>query len=407
LSRLQPFLVVAGIFIVVSILGGLFWANLWFTRHRPGGQAFAVYWASARTLLEFDATPYGELASTSAQQALGGTAQNASRPGFRLDLPLYAELTVFPFAAILDFSTARAAWMLLLEASLVVTAFISLRWFDKAPRLSPYLLPVFAVLWVQAVWPLAGGNAIILAVCFTAAGLAALHEERDEAAGVLFALGTFKFLTLGVFLLFVMLWSLSRRRWRISFAYMMSIGVLVVLSYFFYPSWFVPYLQAIIINLRNAQLLSTGEIASTAFPAIGVRFSYILSGLTALVLLWECWLARGRDFRHMLWVACLSVTLTPFLGLPTNPQNYAALILPTALVVLLIEERWQSEGRWIVAGLLGLLFVGLWGIFLTADDPARAMFFPAPVFLTIALYWVRWWAIRPPRTWVDTVQGLS
>jgi hypothetical protein len=405
LSRPQTFFVAAGIFISLSILGGLFWANLWFTSHRPGGQDFAVYWASARTLLEFDATPYGELASVSAQQAAGGTAQDASIPGFRLDLPLYSELTVFPFAAISFFPVARAAWMLLLEASLLATAFISLRWLDSASRLSLYLLPVFGVFWVQAVWPLVEGNAIILAALFIAAGFAALRNGRDEAAGVFLALGTFKFLTLGVLLIFVILWSLSRRRWRVPFAYLMSLGMLVIVSYFFYPNWFVPYLRAVLIDLRSVEMLSTGEIIATSFPALGIRFSYLLTGLVALVLIWECWLARGRDFRHMLWAACLALTLTPLLGLPTNPENYAALSLPVALVVLLVEERWGSGGRWIVIGLLALLLAGLWAIFLASSNPWRAMFFPAPILLTIALYWVRWWAIRPPRTWVDTIRS--
>jgi glycosyl transferase family 87 len=403
LSRPSPLLIAATIFIVVALSGGIFLVNLWFTRHQPGGQDFAVYWASARTMLQFDASPYGDLASENAQVALGRTETDASLPGFRLDLPLYAAIPVFPFAAITAFDLAQAAWMLLLEAALLATGFLCLRLLGPAPRLSFFLLPLFALFWVHAVWPLLAGNVIILATFFVVAGLVALHSGRDEAAGVFLALGTFKFLTLGIFLLLILLWALTRRRWRILFAYLMSLGILIAISYFFFPGWFSPFFQAILINLGDAQIVSTGQMISGTFPATGVRLSHILAGVTAFLLFWEWWLARGRDYRHMLWVACLTLTLTPSLGLPNNPENYAVLILPAGLVVSLFEERWGAGGRWIVAGFLALLFAGLWGIYSTARNSTVALFFPAPFVLTLALYWVRWWAIRPPRTWAETI----
>ena len=407
MSRPQPLALTASIFIAVSILGGLFWVNLWLNRQRPGGTDFAVYWASARTLLEFNATPYGELASLNAEQALGRTAQDPSAPGFRLDLPLYTEMAVFPVAALSDFAVARAAWMLLMEVALFATALLCPGLMGGRARLLMFLLPIFGVFWVQAVWPLTEGNAVILAALFLAGGLVALHGGRDEAAGVFFALATFKFLTLGPFLIFVILWSLSLRRWRMPFAYLMSLGILVILSYFFYPNWFLPYLGAMIINLRGPEMLSTGEIISASFPAIGVRFSYLLTGVAAAALLWEWWAARQGDYRHMLWVGCLTLALTPLLGFPTNPENYAVFVLPVAVLTLLIEERWGARGRWAVLGLLAVLFVGLWLIYLVASDPSLALFFPTPIFLVLGLYWVRWWAIRPPRTWVDTIGDPS
>lgn len=404
MSRPSPLIVIAAVSIAIAIIGGMFWANSLFARSQPGGQDFAVYWASARSLLEFQASPYGALAAEAAQEALGLGADPA-QPGFRLDLPLYAEMVVFPFAAISDFPVARAAWMLLLEAALIATGIACLGLLGPVPRFSLYLLPIFAVFWVHAIWPLRDGNAIILAALCASLGLFALRRERDEAAGIFLALATFKFLTVGLFLLFVILWTLTRRRWRVGFAYVMSLVILVVLSFFFAPNWFDPYLQATVINLRVPGLLSTGEIISGSFPALGIRLSQILAGLTALLLLWEWWLARGRDYRHMLWVALLTLCLTPFLGLPTDPENYAVLILPVAAIVLLVEERWRGGGRWFVVGFLAFLFLILWSIYFRAADPAVALFFSAPILITVVLYWVRWWALRPPRTPVDSVRA--
>jgi hypothetical protein len=407
LNRASPPLVIAGVCLTIAIIGGIFWADLRWADLESGGRDFAVYWASARTLLEYNASPYGDLAAEQSEKAAGVTVDDPGLAGYRLDLPLYTEMIAFPFAVITRFEVARAAWTLLLEAGLVGTSLLCLRLLGRPPRYSFYLLPLFAVLWVQAVWPLSEGNAIILAALFIVAGLEALHRESDEAAGVLLALATFKFLTLGVLLLFLLVWAIDRRRWRLIFAYIMALAVLIVLSYFFFPAWFIPYLRAFLINVRGPELVSMVRLIGGTFPATSVRFSHIVSGLIALVLLWEWWLARGRDFRHMLWTASLSLTLTPLLGFPTSPENYAALILPVGLVVLLCGERWGRVGLWIVLGFLLSLFLLLWAIYATANNPALALFFPAPVILAFALYWVRWWAIQPPRTWVQTLRETA
>jgi hypothetical protein len=81
------------------------------------------------------------------------------------------------------------------------------------------------------------------------------------------------------------------------------------------------------------------------------------------------------------------------------------LILPVAAIVLLVEERWRGGGRWFVVGFLAFLFLILWSIYFRAADPAVALFFSAPILITVVLYWVRWWALRPPRTPVDSVRA--
>jgi len=51
--------------------------------------------------------------------------------------------------------------------------------------------------------------------------------------------------------------------------------------------------------------------------------------------------------------------------------------------------------------------VGLWAIFLATlergDQPVQSavMFFPLPIFVFVLLYWVRWWALTPPRARLD------
>ena len=127
----------------------------------------------------------------------------------------------------------------------------------------------------------------------------------------------------------------------------------------------------------------------------------------AIVLSLEWHAVRHKNFRHFLWTVSLTLAVTPLFGVPTEPAGYVFLALPLTLVLSLAAERW----RWPMSGgLLLLVFAGLWAWVwhLSALNAAAqlrtVLFFASPVFLLLCLYWVRWWAIRPPRTWLDTIQ---
>jgi len=62
-----------------------------------------------------------------------------------------------------------------------------------------------------------------------------------------------------------------------------------------------------------------------------------------------------------------------------------------------------------LAFLLLIFFFGLpWMLFTRGAPPGiglqddELLFLIWPVFTVIGLYWVRWWMIRPPRTWADS-----
>ena len=91
MRRLQSYYSIVIAFLLIVVFGGLFWANLRFTRNQKGGNDFAVYWTSARTLLYDGATPYGELASLKSQNLIYGLAGREGEPPSRLDLPFHVE----------------------------------------------------------------------------------------------------------------------------------------------------------------------------------------------------------------------------------------------------------------------------------------------------------------------------
>jgi cell division protein FtsW (lipid II flippase) len=145
-------------------------------------------------------------------------------------------------------------------------------------------------------------------------------------------------------------------------------------------------------------------------PQGGERLGRVISGIVVIVVLVEWFLNRKSEFRGFLWTTCLTLTASFWVGIQTDPGNfivaYPALVLTFAVWV----ERWRNRGVVISVVAMFLLFIGIWEIFLSTVEmdyqPIQSpiMFLPLPLFLFITLYWNRWWAVRPPRVWFDSLQ---
>lgn len=383
--------------LTLAAVSGLFWVNYHFLSREGGGGDFAIYWNSGRTVLYDNATPYGELASSRSQNTIFGIAERAGDPPSRLDLPFHIEVFLLPFSFIHSFQLAGAIWMTLLEISIVITVFFCfrfLRW-EPDPLIGAAII-LFSILSVHGLWATILGNAVIISGLLIAGVFLALREDHDELAGILLALATYKFFTVGFVLIFLLIWAASRRRTRIFLPFAMTFIILIAVSFFFFPNWFLPYARAIFANLKYGDWLSPAKIFQDELPFIGEKLGWLLSGFFAMVLLVEWWLAIKNGYPRMLWTAALTLAVTPLLGLPTYPQNYAVLIIPLIVAFSVMSNRWPSSRIALVDGLLVFLFVGLWAITIFATDLRTALFFPLPIFVLVLLYWIRWWVVSHP-----------
>jgi hypothetical protein len=85
------------------------------------------------------------------------------------------------------------------------------------------------------------------------------------------------------------------------------------------------------------------------------------------------------------------------------------LTMPILLVVMTSRERWKKFGSGIAVVIL-LFFFGLPWVLLIQGLPAAVglskedvLFLFWPVFSILGLLWMRWWVIRAPRTWLDSL----
>jgi hypothetical protein len=399
--------ILAGLAAVLTLLlvGSLVSANVSYASRHPGGERFLLNWMGGRAFLLSEEDPYSRAVAQNAQRLLG-RPDASTNP--RLDLPFYLLLFSLPFAALQDYTLARGLWMSLLQAALVATTLSSLGWTGwRPPKFLLAFFLFFGLFWFHGLLPVVAGDAVIWLGLLFSAALLQLRRGADEQAGLLLALATFQWETGGLFLLFVLVWVVSHRRLRVLAGFAMALVLLLVVATMVWPGWYLPYLRAVYTNLTGGDFINPLAVFDMWWPGVSHVLGWGLAIFLGLVLLAEWVGARRKSFRHFVWVACLTLAVTPLLGLPVRISGYTVFILPLALILALVAERWEKYGAWIAAALMAALLAGSWWLpmqsLAAGQSLAATLLIPVPAFLFFGLYWLRWWALRQPVSWlVDT-----
>ncbi len=401
------------VFVLVGVIAGVFWANLSYVKSNPGGNDFLVHWVGTQELIMNGVSPYSEEVAIRIQTLAYGRPAQPGEHELRVAYPIYASLIFAPFAIMQDFTVARAAWMTVLEIAIIALAFISInlaRWRPNLFVLIIYFL--FSILWYHSIRPLINGNAVILVALFITGALLAIRQDRDELAGILLGLATIKPQVAILILFFITLWALSRSRWRLLLWSYGSILIFSLIGIIFIPDWFIQNFYEVIRYPGYNPPGTPGAAFLEWFPGVGRQLGWGLTILMVAILIFEWIMAWGKSFEWFLWTACLTLVVSQWTGIQTDPGNYIVLFFPLVFVVVSLEKRWGKNAQFVsILIFLGLLF-GLWLIFLRTvqygGQPQQhpIMFFPLPFLLLIGLYWIRWWAIRPRRPLVDALNAL-
>lgn len=400
-----------GLFLLIVLIAGITWGNYLYAEQHPGGNDFLIHWVGTRALLVDGISPYSdEVANriqTSAPDMLGKYEQ-------RVAFPLYSIFLYLPYALVSDYTLARALWMTTLEVALIWLAFLNLRltrW-----KLDVWMMPIylfFAVFWYYSLQNLITGNAIILVTLLMSGAFIALRSGRDELVGILLAFGTIKPQTLIPILLYILIWTLAQRRWRPLIWLLILVGLLSASAALFLPDWLWQYLRAMLRYANSIPLATPGAVFALWLPATGRTLGWVFSGLLILLLIVEWSIALGKEFRWFLWTGSLTLVISQWIGLQTDPDKYILLFLPLVLTWAVWEEHAGRKGRPVIWLIMVLSFVGLWGLFLqtgaSLEQPLQEpiMFFVLPFYLMIALYWIRWWAIRPARLLIEDLRYIE
>jgi hypothetical protein len=333
----------------------------------------------------------------------GQAAQPGEEP-YILDTPFDLLLLYFPVSLPADARLARAIFTAFLELALCAFVFISLLltgW--QVPRLFYPAFAIFALFNFYTLQAIYESNPVILLSLIYAGILFLLNTDLDELLGALLAASFYYWEVGGPFLFLVILRVYHEGRVRVFAGFLMMSFILLATSFFLYPDWIIPFLRASFNNLRADFGHNLHDTFDHLMPGVSQSLAWVFIVVILVVLGYEWSMARDADFRRFHWAACLTLAVTPLLGVRTEMEHLVVMTMPLALVFAIVHDRWRRFGNGLTLSILLLVFVPPWLVYFLVPERVRAdvLFLFMPVLAILGLYWVRWWALRPPRTWID------
>jgi hypothetical protein len=336
-----------------------------------------------------------------------GDSAKAGDELYILDSPFQILLLYFPFSLLSDPQLARALYTLILELALFALALLSLRLTDwETPRYFSVLFLLFCVFNFYAFQAIMEASPVLLLGLIYAGILLAIRTGQDEFAGALMAASLYYWEVGGPFLILVAWWAYREKRTRVFAGLGMITFALLAVSFLVYPNWIIPFLRAGMNNQRADFGFSTHEIFAHLFPSQNGLYAWIFIGILVIALGYEWNAALSSEYRRFYWAACLSLAAAPLLGFRSEMEHLAVLVIPFALIFAVVHDRWNRIGNWLTPLLLLIVFLVPWAVFFFAlplfgEVAKEITFLFFPLLTVIGLYWIRWWAIRPPRIWSD------
>jgi len=394
---------------VLLIVAGLLALNITLARSLPGGEWFFLRWSGARAFLVEQIGPYSTEIAQRVQELAYGRQAFSSEYAFVLNDPFYIVLLYTPLALLRDFTLARGIWMLVSEAALVGTVLFAFNLSEWQPPRWLYIsllyFGLFSYFSLNAL--ITGTPAIILNFIYLWI-LLAIRSYSDELAGALLFLVAYQWEVGGLFFLFIIVFIFANRRWNVLSGFGMSLVILLVVSFLAYPGWGLPYIRAVLSDWYPGASLTFGHILSVWFPDSRFSIGAIVSLILGVLVFLE-WLGSVQaHFRRIVWTAALSLAATPLIGFAIFPSNHVVLILPLVLILSLVWERWTRSRVLMSILILCLALLVPFGMYI------RSVYVYSPLYLdllsvlpplatVIGLYWMRWWVIHSPRTWLDQI----
>lgn len=386
------------------VAAALVFANLSLPK---GGGDFLVHWVGSRAFLFERIDPYSAYVPAQVQELVYDGAAQAGEKPYILDTPFHLLLLYFPFSLLSDPQLARAIFTLILELAFFALALFSLRLTEwEAPRWFIVLFFLFCIFNVYGFQAILSASPVLLLGSIYAGILLALRAERDELAGALMAVSMY-YWEAGLPFLLLAAWRVYKQgRLRVFAGFFMLSFVLLAVSFFLYPDWIIPYLRAGMNNLRADFGYSIQSVFAQLLPPHGGRLAWVFIGVLVIVLGYEWSAAHDADFRRFYWACCVTLAATPLLGFRTGIGHLAVLVIPLAYFFSIVHDRWRRAGNLLIVLLLLSAFLFPWLLYFFAPAgnlSQQVVFLFFPFFTVAGLYWMRWWALRPPRTWVDLV----
>lgn len=411
IRKSQPFITpaeVAFIFGALVLVGGLLALNIYLARTFGGGEWLFLRWSAARAFWTAGVEPYGATIALQTQNVAFGREAFLNEYPFVLNDPFYIVLLYVPLAALFrDFSIAQGIWMSISQVALIAIVVLSIRFAEwEPPRWMYMLLLAFGLCSYFSFAALRSASPAIFLTLIYLLILTAFQNMSDELAGTLLFLVAYHWETGALFFLFAGVFVVANRRWKTLVGFGMTLAILTVLSIILKSGWWVDYARAVLFDWNRAVDYTFMVTLSYIFPTVELSWGRWLAVGLVVFLTYEAILAMNDYVRHLAWVALLALVLNQFLGFAMFAAHQVVLLPAVIMIIALVWERWRRRRVPYSLLVLALAIAFPYALYYqTLQQPERiysdlTKILP-PVLTLAGLYWMRWWAVRPPRIWAD------
>jgi hypothetical protein len=372
---------------------------------------FAPRWVAAREWMQSGASPYSDSTHEAARKLL---AQNGNEPAGlsqgRFYDPAWYVLFYLPISFV-PYPIARAIWMALVEISLVLSVFLSIRLAGLKLSIPELLLISFLVFifypFFKAILTVSVTTPYIF---LTLLAVYLARERQSTMAGLIFAISVWM-VPVSLFLVVLFLvWLGARRDGSLSKIFFSSLGFFIIVSLILFPGWtaqwFTTYLRLFPdFSWIRTPLMVFGEL----FPGASAQIAIALSLVVLIMMLVEWYGIGEREGRGFQWKLMLTLTLLYLFNLTSEGIYLIWLLAPLFSVFKYLIEKWRVSGKiisWVTY--LALVFIH-WRRFQITEnwqpEESALIILLMPMLAILGLQWFRWWATVSPKALIDSIKS--
>ncbi len=336
------------LWLAISML--LIWHGIQAERIRNSGRIplydFAEYWAACRVFLS-GGNPYDPAMLLKEQRLIGWMEKDP----IMMWNPPWAIPILIPLS-FLGYWPSRGLWLLVS----CILLWVACDWFwrlcggSASRRWLSWLAPAF---FLPAALTLFLGQITVLVLSGMAGFLWALKKKRMFLAGIFTILISIKPHLLFLFWVFLVLWILKERYWKVLAGALLSLACASILVISVNPRIFLDYMTSM-LSKSGPQIWSTptwGVAFLMVFPNASTWIRYLPSaiGMLVSIYLWYSWKCIMDWQQRLPIILLLSVTTCAF----TWTFDWVVL-LPVVILFLCWFEKQPSRYWWLVAGVLAM-----------------------------------------------------
>lgn len=400
-QRAQTLMVV--VLVGIALIANVLATYTLLTEPFPGHNDFLIRWEGARAYWQEGENPYSaEVSERVSIMMYGRPAEAGDYPNHFL-YPMYLVAELWPLVN-MSYSWASAIWMVVLEVCLVGALVLMLDIVKWRPRPLTFLGLIVWTLAFYFGWRgLILGQVSHLVHFLHLVTLWALFKGHDRLSGAALALATVK-PTMGFLLpVFLILWALHERRWRLIGGFVVMMGLLVAISFLMQPSWVGDMLNQMFTYTSYTDVGSPVETLVVRYLGLSRTIATVISGLLVLWLLYTWYVVIiQRKTERFLWTVTLTLVISNLAALRTGTPHYIAFSLVMLIVYLrmLMDSGIRWRGVWASVLVVASLVLP-WIHFLVTiggniEDPS--VYVPLPMIALVALWFTRylWWRMDSP-----------